>query len=164
MEDNKKDKPGFRKMKHSLENNLTFEDYIMEKLFNLAEELSPEKLTNNWGRSVVEIDHRYIELKEQWRELESRLKREVPVEEVYLFYERKAVEEIMWGFLKLAYDLCPESLWEDGNITAAQVDEKADTIAYQWKQLEEKLGKKMSEQEIWEWHREFQENEKFSMP
>jgi len=54
-------------------------------------------------------------------------------------------------FLNLACALSPENLSCDGEISMAETRRKEGTIRNQWKDLEKKVGREVSEDEVWQW-------------
>jgi hypothetical protein len=56
-------------------------------------------------------------------------------------------------FQSLASQLSPENLHCDGEITRAQAQRKYRAIMKRWRALEKALGRKVSEDEAWNYYR-----------
>ena len=60
-------------------------------------------------------------------------------------------KEIMEKFVDLACRLSPENLSCDGEAPRSYINRKLRQIKQEWRELEMKLGKSMSETEVWNW-------------
>lgn len=60
-------------------------------------------------------------------------------------------ESLMTEFKKLANDLSPENLCCDGELCQAEVGRKYNFLMKEWKLLEKKAGRKVTEDEVWGW-------------
>jgi len=58
-------------------------------------------------------------------------------------------KEILDQFVDLACRLSPENLHCDGEATRAEAERKARKIWKEWEVLEKKLGRSVSEDEVW---------------
>ena len=56
-------------------------------------------------------------------------------------------------FLELSSALSPENLWMDGEATPAQAKTRERALTRRSKSLEQAVGRKVSEDEVWEWSR-----------
>lgn len=54
-------------------------------------------------------------------------------------------------FLALANGLSPENLTSDGEATMTQVMQRRKALMSQWQQLENAVGRKVSEDEVYQW-------------
>lgn len=61
-------------------------------------------------------------------------------------------EDIFRQFLSMACDLSPENLSCDGEISNAEANKKYRVIMKKWHKLEKELGRKITENEVWEIH------------
>lgn len=52
-------------------------------------------------------------------------------------------------FASLTYQLSPENLHEDGEISEAQAQKKYNAIMKRWRELEKQVGRKVTENEIY---------------
>lgn len=59
------------------------------------------------------------------------------------------------GFLRLASALSPENLHCDGEISRAQAARKERMLMKSWRALENEVGRKVSETEVWSNHMAF---------
>jgi hypothetical protein len=59
--------------------------------------------------------------------------------------------ECMKWFSKLSCDLSPENLHCDGEISRSAAMKKASALRAEWKEVEKLLGRKVSEDEVWNW-------------
>lgn len=59
-------------------------------------------------------------------------------------------EEIFNEFRRLVCELSPENLYCDGEISQSQAQVKYKNLMREWLALEKKLGRSVSEDEIWE--------------
>lgn len=64
--------------------------------------------------------------------------------------------KIMIELVDLAGKLSPENLHEDGEISNAQAMKKYKVLKLRWLALEKKLGRGISEGEVWNWYIENQ--------
>jgi len=60
--------------------------------------------------------------------------------------------EQLQSFLSLASSLSPENLYCDGELPHAQAVKKYKALRNQWKALEFKVGRKVTEDEVWAAH------------
>ena len=58
-------------------------------------------------------------------------------------------EEVFHKFFGLQAQLSPENLHMDGEATPAQVRSQENRIRKEWKALEESIGRKVSDSDIW---------------
>jgi len=58
--------------------------------------------------------------------------------------------EILKKFVRLACQLSPENLHCDGEISVSQAAIRARQIRREWRILEKKFGRKVTEDEVWE--------------
>ena len=54
-------------------------------------------------------------------------------------------------FVQLSTDLSPEWLYQDGERSHAQAMKEKERILREWKELEEKVGKKVTETDVTKW-------------
>jgi len=67
-------------------------------------------------------------------------------------------EDELWAsFLSLATDRSPENLTGDGELSGYAVRARLQKINREWKELEGRLGREVSEEEVWNWYREVRE-------
>ena len=59
-------------------------------------------------------------------------------------------QELQGKFLDLACGLSPENIWMDGEATKAQARKRTSDLLKQWKALELIVGRRVSEDEVWE--------------
>jgi hypothetical protein len=57
--------------------------------------------------------------------------------------------QIFQKFLKLATDLSPENLSCDGELPFREVQKRFNALRRKWKMLEDIVGRKVTEEEIW---------------
>jgi hypothetical protein len=84
------------------------------------------------------------------------IKREIAYRELFK-QDAKVPEteiEIKDWFVKLACDLSPENLTCDGELSKSAVKEKYTSIMEAWKWLETKLGRKVSEEDAYNFESE----------
>ena len=55
-------------------------------------------------------------------------------------------------FFRLAGDLSPENLTCDGELSDSQVAKKYKALKKEWVILEKKVGRAVSEDEVWNWY------------
>ena len=60
-------------------------------------------------------------------------------------------QEIMENFLDLACALSPENLTCDGELSRSSIDKRYASIMAEWKRLEKSVGRKVTEDEVWQW-------------
>ena len=63
------------------------------------------------------------------------------------------MDELGDEFLDLSCALSPENLSCDGEASVAYVRQRARTLNAQWAALEKRLGRKVTEEEVWDWER-----------
>jgi hypothetical protein len=63
-------------------------------------------------------------------------------------------DKIMKKFLVLACRLSPENLTCDGEISRTEVRKRYAQIMREWKALEKTIGRRVTEDEVWNWKRE----------
>lgn len=57
-------------------------------------------------------------------------------------------------FFEMAMDLSPENLYCDGECSKAEANRKYRNIMRRWRELEKKVGKRVSEYEAFQFHSE----------
>jgi len=53
-------------------------------------------------------------------------------------------------FLELSYSLSDECLWQDGEATQQEHDQRYNELMQEWKIEEGRAGRKVTEEEIWD--------------
>ncbi len=66
----------------------------------------------------------------------------------------RTTQEIMQDFDNLASRLSPENLCCDGELSRTQVNQRLAQIKREWKALEKELGRKVTEDEVFEYSME----------
>jgi len=69
--------------------------------------------------------------------------------------------EVFEKFLNLASQLSPENLCCDGEASQTYINQKLRRINKEWKTLEQQIGRKVTEDEVWDTHMENYRNKKF---
>lgn len=64
-------------------------------------------------------------------------------------YPMPMTPQLLSKFSRLASDLSPENLYCDGEISQAEAMEKKRRITKEWRELEQQLGRKITEDEVW---------------
>jgi len=62
-------------------------------------------------------------------------------------------------FLGLCSELSPENLCCDGEISMTQARARERQIKREWRQLEEEVGRKVTQDEVWDWELENRKTE-----
>jgi len=62
--------------------------------------------------------------------------------------------EVMEDFLTLVYNLSPENLSCDGELSPQEVEMRARQINVSWKKLEKEINSSMTQDSVYDWDRE----------
>jgi hypothetical protein len=65
-------------------------------------------------------------------------------------------DEIKRQFVEMSYSLSPENLTGDGEIPRSQWQKKLNKLKHDWRELEEQIGMKVTEEMAWKWNNELQ--------
>jgi len=68
-------------------------------------------------------------------------------------------EKVMERFFELTNNLSPENLSCDGELSQSQIHKRHTEIMTEWRQLENKIGMKVTEADAWEWYDHKKANE-----